>query len=117
MSIGARIAIVGALAVGVAGAAWFAWDDAQRNPVSYREIGFSIENAELITVTFDVTMPPGTAAVCSLTALSPNYAEVGSLEVQVAPSADDSQRVTARVRTTSEATTGVVDDCRPAGQG
>lgn len=114
LSLGARVAIGVALAAGVAVAAWFAWADAQRNPVEFQEIGFSIESPEQVSVTFDVMMPPGTAAVCTVTALSPNYAEVGSLDVQVPASDKGSQRVTADVRTTSEATTGVVDSCRPA---
>ncbi|GAA1861291.1 DUF4307 domain-containing protein [Myceligenerans crystallogenes] len=114
LTTGARVAIGAALAAGVLVAAWFAWSDAQRNPVEYQEIGFSIESAEQVTVTFDVMMPPGGAAVCTVKALAPNYAEVGSLDVRVAPSDTGSQRLTAEVRTTSEATTGVVDNCRPA---
>jgi hypothetical protein len=111
LSVGARIAVAAALSVGVAGAAWFAWSDAQRNPVSFREIGFSVKGPEQVSVTFDVLMPPGTTAVCTVTALSPNYAEVGSLDVEVGPGARDTIRVTADVRTTQEATTGVVDRC------
>lgn len=111
LSAGARVAITAALSVGVAGAAWFAWSDAQRNPVSFRDIGFSVESAEQVSVTFDVMMPPGTTAVCTLTALNPSYAEVGSLDVTVGPDERDAVRVTADVRTTQEATTGVVDHC------
>ncbi|MBO0611169.1 DUF4307 domain-containing protein [Myceligenerans salitolerans] len=111
LSVGARIAIAAALAVGVAGAAWFAWSDAQRNPVSFRDVGFSVESAELVSVTFDVMMPPGTTAVCTVTALNPSYAEVGSLDVEVGPDERDAVRVTADVRTTQEATTGIVDRC------
>ncbi|WP_318842864.1 DUF4307 domain-containing protein [Myceligenerans pegani] len=111
LSTGARIAIGAALAAGVAGAAWFAWSDAQRNPVSFRDIGFSVESAEQVSVTFDVMMPPGTTAVCTITALDPSYAEVGSLDVEVGPGERDAIRVTAEVRTTQEATTGVVDHC------
>ncbi|MBL0888199.1 DUF4307 domain-containing protein [Myceligenerans indicum] len=110
-SVGARIAIAAALTAGVAGAAWFAWSDAQRNPVSHQEVGFSIEGPEQVSVTFDVMMPPGMTAVCTVTALNPSYAEVGSLDVEVGPDERDSIRVTADVRTTQEATTGVVDHC------
>lgn len=111
LAVGARIAIGAALAAGVAGAAWFAWADAQRNPVSFREIGFAIESSEQVSVMFDVMMPPGTTAECTVTALSPSYAEVGSLDVEVGPGERDTIRVTADVRTTQEATTGIVDHC------
>ncbi|GAB4086765.1 hypothetical protein GCM10028784_33950 [Myceligenerans cantabricum] len=114
LSLRARVAIGLALAAGVAVAAWFAWSDAQRNPVSFRDIGFSIESAEQATITFDVMMPPGTAAVCTLTALSPSYAEVGSLDVEVGPSGRDTIRATADISTTQEATTAVVDHCAEA---
>ncbi|RPF20051.1 DUF4307 domain-containing protein [Myceligenerans xiligouense] len=111
LSVGARIAVAAALSAGVAGAAWFAWSDAQRNPVSFRDIGFAIESPEQVSVTFDVMMPPGTTAVCTVTALNPSYAEVGSLDVEVGPGERDTIRVTADVRTTQEATTGIVDHC------
>lgn len=113
MSLGAKFAVGAALTAGVAVAAWFAWSDAQRNPVEFRDVGFSITSAEETSVTFDVMMPPGTTAVCTVTALSPNYAEVGTLDVEVGASGKDTQRVTADIRTTSEATTAVVDHCLP----
>lgn len=108
---GARVAIGVALAAGVAVAAWFAVEQQRQDPVSFTDVGFSIVSAEQVDVTFDVSMPPGMRATCTLVALNPSYAQVGALQVQVGPNEDRTARYTAEVRTTERATTGVVDDC------
>ena len=62
-------------------------------------------------MTFDVSMPPGTEAVCTVTALSKNFAEVGAVDVEVGPDAARTARHTVTIATTELATTGVVDHC------
>lgn len=111
LSVGARIAVALALAAGVALAAWFTIVDTQRDPVSYADVGFSVTSAEAVEVTFDVSMPPGTEAVCTVTALSKNFAEVGAVDVEVGPEPARTTRHTVTVATTELATTGVVGDC------
>jgi predicted hotdog family 3-hydroxylacyl-ACP dehydratase len=111
LSVGARIAVVLALAAGVAIAAWFTIVDTQRDPVTFVDVGFSVVSAEEVDVTFDVSMPPGTEAVCTVTALSKNFAEVGAVDVEVGPDAARTTRHTVTIATTELATTGVVDHC------
>ena len=111
LSVGARIAVVLALAAGVAIAAWFTIADTQRDPVTFTDVGFSVESPEEVEVTFDVSMPPGTEAVCTVTALSKNFAEVGAVDVEVGPDTARTARHTVTIATTELATTGVVDHC------
>jgi hypothetical protein len=113
LGLGAKIAIGAALAAGVAGAAWFAAEQTRNDPVSADVIGFTVPDAEQIEVTFQVHMPPGTTAVCRVEALSPSYAQVGTLDVPVGPSEALTSRYTVTVRTSQEATTGVVEHCSP----
>lgn len=114
LTVGARIAVWVALAAAVAVAAWFTIVDTQRDPVSFTDVGFSVTSPEEVEVTFDVSMPPGTGAVCTITALNRSFAEVGALDVEVGPQEERTTRHTATVATTELATTGVVDHCRVA---
>jgi hypothetical protein len=100
-----------ALATGVGLAAWFTIVETQRDPVTFADVGFSVTSAESVEVTFDVSMPPGTEAVCTVTALSRNFAEVGAVDVEVGPDTARTVRHTVTVATTELATTGVVDSC------
>ncbi len=100
-----------ALAAGVAIAAWFTVVDTQREPVTFVDVGFSVESPEEVRVTFDVSMPPGTEAVCTVTALSRNFAEVGAVDVEVGPEPGRTTRQSVTIATTELATTGVVDHC------
>jgi Domain of unknown function (DUF4307) len=111
LSVGARIAVALALAAGVAIAAWFTIVDTQRDPVTFTDVGFSVVSPEEVEVTFDVSMPPGTEAVCTVTALSKNFAEVGAVDVDVAADAARTTRHTVTIATTELATTGLVDHC------
>lgn len=111
LSVGARIAVTLALAAGVGIAAWFTIVDTQRDPVTFADVGFSVVSPEQVDVTFDVSMPPGTEAVCTVTALSRNFAEVGAIDVEVGPDAARTTRHTVTIATTELATTGVVDHC------
>lgn len=111
LSVGARVAVGAALAAGVAIAAWFTIVDTRRDPVTFTDVGFSVTSAEEVDVTFDVSMPPGTEAVCTVTALSRNFAEVGAVDVEVGPDEAATTRHTVTIATTELATTGVVDHC------
>jgi hypothetical protein len=111
LSVGARIAVALALAAGVALAAWFTIVDTQRDPVTFTDVGFSVVSPEEVEVTFDVSMPPGTEAVCTVTALNKSFAEVGAVDVEVGPDAARTTRHTVAIATTELATTGVVDHC------
>lgn len=107
----AKVAIGAALAAAVALTAWFAAEQTGRNPVTADVVSFSVPSPERIDVTFQVHMPPGTTAVCTVEALAPTYAQVGTVDVPVGPSEGRTSGYTVTVQTSEEATTGVVDRC------
>lgn len=111
LSPGARVAVIAALAACVAIAAWFTIVDTRRDPVTFTDVGFSVVSPEEVGVTFDVSRPPGTEALCTVTALSKSYAEVGAVDVEIGPDAARTTRHTVTVATTELATTGLVDHC------
>jgi hypothetical protein len=113
LSLWARVAIGAALAAAVALAAWFAVEQTRRDPVSFDVIGFSVHGPEQVDVTFQVHMPPGTTAVCTVDALAESFAQVGTVDVPVGRSEDRTSQHTVTVRTSEEATSGVVDRCEP----
>jgi hypothetical protein len=110
---GAKVAIGAALAAAVAMTAWFAFSQQQAHPVDYDEVGFHVNDAESVDVTFQVHMPAGTTAVCTIEALSPSFAQVGTLDVEVGPSQDLTSVYEVTVGTSQEATSGVVAGCEP----
>ncbi|QAY68960.1 DUF4307 domain-containing protein [Xylanimonas protaetiae] len=111
LSRGARVAIGVALAVAVALTAWLALAQYQRSPVTADVVSFRVTSAEEIEIDFQVSMPPGTTAVCTVGALSPSFAQVGSLQVPVGPSTKATARYTVTVRTTQKADAAVIDRC------
>ncbi len=85
---------------------------ALRDPVQWKDIGFSVRGADTIDVTFEVTKDPESTATCRVRALSQSYAEVGVKNVQIGPGAR-TQRVTVVVPTAELAVSGTVSGCEP----
>ncbi|ACZ31648.1 secretion protein HlyD family protein [Xylanimonas cellulosilytica DSM 15894] len=111
LSRGARAAIALALAVAVALTAWFAVAEYRRSPVDADVVSFRVTSSEEIEIDFQVSLPRGTTAVCTVGALSPSFAQVGSLAVPVGPSDTGTVRYTVTVRTTQRADAAVIEGC------
>ncbi len=77
----------------------------------HKDVGFVLHGPGLVTVTFEVTTPPGTAARCRLVALDQGYGEVGVVDVDVPANEGRTLRQSVDVATVSLAVTGVVDSC------
>lgn len=84
------------------------------DPVQWRDVGFSVDSATSVQVTFEVTTRDGAAATCRVQALSQSYAQVGVLDVDVPTSPTSTRRVTVTVPTVEQAVTGTLDGCEPA---
>ncbi|WP_435736773.1 DUF4307 domain-containing protein [Cellulosimicrobium sp. PMB13] len=102
----AALAVVG-LAIVVAIGVRFA-----SQPVRHKLVGFDVVSSERVDVTFEVSMEPGTTAVCTVDALAESHAQVGALDVTVGPVDSLESRWTVSVATSELATTGVVESCR-----
>lgn len=108
------LAVVGAvalLAAGVGLAAWFAFGSSSAD-VRGKNVGFEVLGAETVVLTFDVAKPEDATVVCTVEALSSNYAQVGAKEVTVGPADVSEQRIRTEIATSEEAVTAVVDACR-----
>lgn len=83
----------------------------QGSTVESRDLAYSVEDDRTVSVSFEVTAPPGSELACTLEALSPSFATVGWKVLELDPSADRTRRFTEEVVTTSRATTGIVRAC------
>jgi len=100
---------VGAIVVAVMLAAWLAF--ANREPVAWSDQAYKVVDDTTTTVVFEVTMAPGTTAVCTVRALNARFGEVGLVDVAVGPSRQRAVRATATIPTSEKAVTGTVKAC------
>ncbi|PZR54295.1 DUF4307 domain-containing protein [Xylanimonas oleitrophica] len=114
LSRGAKAAAAAAIAVAVAAVAWIAASQHQQNPVTGDVVSYRVVSAEEVEIDFQVSMPVGTTAVCTVEAMSSSFAQVGTMDVEVGPSETRTSRYSVTLRTSQQADTGVVEGCRPA---
>lgn len=111
-----RRLVVALLALlGLAGVGLAAWLGLRVGvvPVDWHDVGFRIEDDELVEVTFDVTRSdPSRPASCVVEALNESHAQVGVVTVDVAASEATRVRLTTPVRTSELAVSGTVRSCR-----
>lgn len=117
---GRRRIAVGALwlagVVGTVGALWLGLG-AARTPVTWTDVGFEIDGAEQVVVTFDVARRDASdAVVCTVEALNERYAQVGVVDVEVPAGGEAVRRLQATVRTSEQAVTGLIKTCEVAGR-
>ncbi len=96
---------------------WVVWAGlglAQRD-VRWQDVGFDVQDATTVDVTFEVTVyaDEGAARVtCTIEALSSRYVVVGRVDVPVEGTGGGTVRRTASVLTQEQATTAGVKECR-----
>ncbi len=88
---------------------------AAKEPVRWRDVGFSVESATEIVATYEVYLYDDRDAVCQIRALNPRFTEVGVTTQAVSRSDGPEQRLTTSIVTTEEATTAEVQYCEPVG--
>jgi hypothetical protein len=100
--------LLGVIALAVA--VWLGLGTAA-TPVTWQQVGFTVADGQ-VEVVADITRPdPSVPVTCRLEALSRSHAQVGVVEVDVPAGDDRTVRLTATVRTSEPAVTGVVDEC------
>jgi hypothetical protein len=80
-------------------------------PVSWKDVGYHVDDATSVQVTFEVTKPRDDTVSCRVQALSQSYAEVGVRTVEIGPADVGTQRVTVTVPTAELAVSGTVASC------
>jgi len=114
-----RLRLAGLVVVVLAAVAVIAWlgIGTLRDPVQWKDIGYRVDGATSVDVTFDVTKAPAATVTCRVQALSQSYAQVGLRSVDVGPGDTATQRVTVTVPTAEPAVTGTVETCHLADAG
>ena len=103
------VGTVGILA-GVALAIWFGLS-ATLGQTSWQTIGYKVLSDEQVRVDFEVQRPGGAALTCTVEALARDFSPVGTSQVRVAASSDETTTESVTLRTTSRAVTGQVKAC------
>ena len=81
------------------------------NPIGTTDIGFRVVSPWQTEVDFELQMPPGSVAICSVEALNNSFTQVGYVQLELGPFEESTTRHTVAVNTYQEAVTGLVDQC------
>jgi hypothetical protein len=101
-----------AAAVAVVGVSWAAWTAfGPRNAVRWSDGTLAVVDDGHATLSFDVTMAPGSRAVCTVRLFNGGMTEVGRKDVAAGPSDRRTFSVTASVPTFETASSGTVRAC------
>lgn len=96
--------------VGVAFAIWGAASRERANVYS-TDLGLSEVRLDSVTVTFQISLPPGRTAACTVRAVNAGLVEVGRKDIRVGPSENGQVRTSVTLRTTERAHGGGVKAC------
>jgi hypothetical protein len=79
-----------------------------------KDTGHTIVNDRSVSISWSLTVAPGTATECAVEALNQSFGIVGWKVVSVAASDERTRVLTETVRTTELAVTGLIYRCWPA---
>ncbi|HEU4808804.1 MAG TPA: DUF4307 domain-containing protein [Homoserinimonas sp.] len=107
------IAWVGAIAFVIVFAAWVVWVafDGTGDTIGSRDIGHKVIDDRTVSISYDVSMPPGTTAKCALQVQNDTHNIVGWKVVDIPASDSYTQAFTDTVRTTQLGVTGLIYRC------
>jgi hypothetical protein len=107
------IAWAGAIAIVVVFAAWVVWVafDGAGDTIGSRDIGHRVIDDRTVSISYDVSMPPGTSATCALQVQNETHNIVGWKVVDIPASDAYTQAFTDTVRTTQLGVTGLIYRC------
>ena len=100
---------VAGLVVAVLVGWWTLHNEGQR--ITATTVGYTVQSDTAVTVSFDVSRPPGLAVTCTVRAMDGHFTVVGTADIVVPPEGERVVHLEKGVRTTSRAVTGVVQDC------
>ncbi len=106
----ARLGLAGLILAVLAVVAWLG-SGVLRDPVQWRDVGFHVDGASSIEVTFDVTKATTATVSCRVVGLSQSFGQVGVRDVTVGPGSTKTLRVTVTVPTSETAVSGTVTGC------
>ncbi len=104
------VLLVAFVVIGVAFAVWGAASRDRANVYS-TDLGLSEVSVDSVTVTFQISLPAGRTAACTVRAVNVGLVEVGRKDVRVGPSESGQVRTSVTLRTTERADGGGVKAC------
>ena len=112
-SAGSRWAIAIAVVVAVAVVGLFAWFtvSSSLDSVDADTTGFEVFDAHSVTLSFQITAPPGRSVACAIEAQDEDHGVVGWRIVEYPGSEEHARAFREVIPTTAEATTGFVNSC------
>ena len=107
------LAWAGAIAFVLVFAAWVVWVafDGTGDTIGSRDIGHKVIDDRTVSISYDVSMPPGTSARCALQVQNDTHNIVGWKVVDIPASERYTQAFTDTVRTTQLGVTGLIYRC------
>ncbi len=93
--------------------AWVIWAglDGSKPLIETQDIAYTVVDEHSVDVTFQVSVPTGTATSCAVQALNESFAVVGWKIVDLPPSDQYTRSFTESLRTSELATTGLIYRC------
>ena len=100
-------------AFGLVFLAWVVWAglDAAGPGIDVRDTAHSVVDDRTVTVTFELSAPPGTSTHCAVQALNDTFAVVGWKVIEIPASEQRTRTFTETVTTVEEASTGLIYRC------
>lgn len=94
-------------------AAWVVWGglDGSADSIDVLDTGFTVSDPTSVSVTWQITLNPGTASACVVQAQNAAHGIVGWKIVEIAPSTLRTRKFTETVATTEQAVTGLIYRC------
>jgi len=85
--------------------------------VEAKEVGFTVDGPESITLDFSVDKPRDMTVECTVEALATDFSQVGLAHVTVGPADVSQQQVSVTIPTTQSAVSAIVKACLPPARG
>jgi hypothetical protein len=105
--------LAGAAIFAIVLVAWVVWAglDGSKPLIETEDIGYSVVDDHNVTVTFQVSVPVGTATSCAVEALNESFTVVGWKVIDLPASDQYTRSFTEDLRTSELATTGLIYRC------
>lgn len=103
--------VVGVVAVGLTAALGWITVSNSLASVTAVDTGFSVVDAERVTISFQITAPVGQPVACAIEAQDEDHGTVGWRVVEYPASEDHSRAFSEEIPTLALATTGFVNSC------
>ena len=107
------VVVASAAGLVVAFVAWLLWSGTVGGPTQFtaEDAGHTVVSDSEVSVTWNLTVEPGTPMACAVQALNSTFAIVGWVVVEVPASSERIRSLTTTVRTTELAVTGLIYRC------